>query len=93
MMLKKVPTRVVNILLQILAVVLMLIGALMFPLPIPLGAILMVCGLALLIFANDRLRLLIKHLRQRSARFNRAVTRVLGILPGWLRRIIQRTDP
>lgn len=83
----------VNILLQILAVVLMLIGALMFPLPIPVGAILLISGLALLVFANDRLRLLIQRLRQRSPRFNQLVTRLLTILPGRIRRIMQRTDP
>ncbi len=74
-----------------IGVVLFAVGAVLFPLPIPLGAILMVLGLFVAAFNP----LVLRRLRRIRKRFPKASAKIRAItphMPGFLRKFLNRTD-
>ncbi|MBD3370426.1 hypothetical protein GF402_08715 [Candidatus Fermentibacteria bacterium] len=78
---------------QIASVVIIVAGLIIFPLPIPLGAVLFTVGLGLLVSSsNDTARFLMR-LRRRHPGFDCWMKRAEHRLPGSIGRIMRRTTP
>lgn len=75
-----------------LGALIFLIGAILFPLPIPLGIPLMVIGLAVLALNPLMLRAF-RRWRGRHPEASRRIGAVVPHLPAFLRRIAHRTTP
>ncbi len=82
-----------NLFIQIIACFIILLGLIAFPLPIPVGALLITIGLSLLIISSPRLRCTIRGYRKKFPRFNRAITKTEFYLPDKIKQAIQQTDP
>ena len=78
---------------QIIAVLIIILGIVTFPLPIPLGAIFIMIGLAILIFTSARLRAIIRKYRQRNPDFNSLIEKIKEKVPDMITKIIRQTDP
>lgn len=74
-----------------LAVLLLTLGFLTLPLPLPTGIILIVCGLALAAF-HPGMRRWIRRTRGRFPKANSKIRLITPRLPGVIRRALQRTD-
>ncbi len=74
-------------------VALILIGLVVFPMPIPLGAIMMVCGLALLVSASARASNFLKSFRRRHRGANQVIQTVEDRLPQSWKKALRRSDP
>lgn len=96
-----------TIVVRFIAIVLILFGLVMFPTPIPFGAIILFIGLAILISESKTTRNFFKHrrkvnpridnwIRESSARFLNSSARIptfLRHILDYLRKILDRTDP
>lgn len=69
------------------------VGAVITPTPVPLGALLVLAGLCLVARDNRRLRGAIRHLRGRFPRLSARVHVLRDRLPALLRRVVETTDP
>lgn len=78
---------------QIAAIFVVLVGMVLFPLPIPVGAVLIGIGLAMLVVSSTRVRRWVQTHRRRNSRFDAFVRKAASYLPGNLRRTIESTDP
>lgn len=74
-----------------LSIVLLVLGAITLPLPIPTGIILIALGLAVAAF-NPRMMRFIKRTRSRYPRTNAKIRAITPRLPAFLQRILTRTD-
>lgn len=72
---------------------LVVLGLLVFPLPIPLGLPMMALGLALLLPVSGAARRGLRALRRSMPGFSQRLTEAAKHLPAGLRRIIAITDP
>jgi uncharacterized membrane protein HdeD (DUF308 family) len=80
--------------LLILAIVLIVAGLIVLPLPIPFGAlILLVLGVSLLIASNDTAAGWIRAWRVRNPRLNSRMLSLEARLPVWISKILRRTTP
>lgn len=61
--------------------VIVLLGLAIFPLPIPLGAILVFIGLVILVTVNPAVATLVKRMRRRSKKFDAFLRRTEKALP------------
>lgn len=82
-----------RLLLSGLALLLMLAGLIILPLPLPFGALLLIVGCALLVSVNEAASLRFKQLRSDYPRLNRLVAPLERRLPGALGRAMRRTAP
>lgn len=71
--------------------IIFIIGALTFPLPIPTGLILMVVGLSIAAINPVVLRWL-KNIRKQYPGANQHIRKAAPYMPKFVRRIIRRTD-
>lgn len=78
---------------QVLGVFLVVSGAIVFPLPIPFGLIMMTIGFALLAPYIPVVQRLIRHLRTRWPDLNRTLMRLRHRFPPVIRRTIDKTHP
>ena len=77
----------------IAGVVLVLVGLVVFPMPVPLGAIMIVCGFALLVSASATVARCLRTLRRHHPGANRAIQTVENRLPISWKKAFQRSDP
>lgn len=82
-----------RLLLMGLALLLILAGLVILPLPLPFGGLLLILGCALLVSVNETASLRFKRLRNHYPRFNRLVAPVEQRLPGALGQAMRRTAP
>jgi len=82
-----------KLILQILAVILIVVGAVTFPLPIPIGAVLIVAGLALLISTSSFVARTIRRWRGRHPETDGNIRKAEDYLPERLRAPLDKTDP
>jgi hypothetical protein len=73
--------------------VLIAIGLVVFPLPIPLGLIMILAGLALVAKDSVAMQDWIRKLRRDNPRANAKIKAVRPRLPNFLGRVIDMTDP
>ncbi|WP_417461448.1 hypothetical protein [Kordiimonas sp.] len=74
-----------------LSIILLVLGALTLPLPIPTGVILIALGLAVAAF-NPRMLKFIRRTRGRFPKTNARIRQATPHLPGFIQRILTRTD-
>ena len=86
-------SKILHIIASMIAVVLILVGIATFFLPIPIGAILILIGLALLIGSNAAFALWLRGLRQRHPDMDSRIRRAEKWLPGPLRAPLDKTRP
>lgn len=74
-------------------VALVLVGLVVFPMPIPLGAIMIVCGLVLLVSASATLAHCLRTFRRRYRGVNQVIQKVEDRLPESWKKALRRSDP
>lgn len=74
------------------ALLLIFAGLIVFPLPIPLGLIMMVAGLAVLLGASKTARIWFREFRGRYPSIDQRISRVEPLLPEALRRVLKRDN-
>lgn len=74
-------------------VVLVLLGLVVFPMPIPLGAIMIVCGLVLLESASATVAHCLRTFRRRHPSANQMIQTVEDRLPESWKKAFRRSDP
>ncbi len=72
---------------------LVVLGLAITPLPIPVGLIMVLFGLAILTLKSDSLRAFLRARRQRYRRLSAKLTGITPKLPKLLRRAVELTDP
>jgi len=77
----------------IAALILIVVGLIVLPMPIPLGAVMIVSGLVLLVSASGTVATRLKLFRRRHVSANKFIQKVEDNLPGSWRRILKKTDP
>lgn len=83
----------IKIIIQIIALLVILSGIITFPLPLPVGAALILTGLAMLIATSETVRRIIREYRRRNPRADRAIENIERHLPRFIKAIIDKTDP
>lgn len=78
---------------DILGLIFIIAGIFIFPLPIPIGAILIVVGSVILIMTDERARVFVRRTRARSRRFDEIMRSAQIRAPRWIAREIKRTAP
>jgi hypothetical protein len=78
---------------QISAVFIILVGMITFPLPIPIGAVLMAVGISMLIGSSKTLQNLLQTSRRRNPRFHEMMRKVEQRAPRKIKNILEKTDP
>lgn len=74
-----------------IGLIIFLVGAIMFPLPIPVGLILMAVGLAIAAMNPIMLRF-IRRIRKRYPATNKKIRGITPMMPTFIRRFLKRTD-
>ena len=72
---------------------LVLVGLVVFPMPIPLGAIMIVTGLVLLVSSSAVIARALRSFRQHHRGANRVIQAVEDRLPERWRNALRRSDP
>lgn len=72
---------------------LVLLGAVIAPTPVPVGLALMAVGFYLLARDSETVRRAIRAVRRRLPPLSRALNRIKHRLPGGVRSVIEVTDP
>ena len=75
------------------AIVLILLGIILLPLPIPFGLLCLLVGLSLLVSVVPGVRSWLISLRQRYRQTSRKLNQIGSRMPGFLRQLIEETDP
>lgn len=78
---------------QFAALVLIVIGVILFPLPIPFGLAMIVTGLAMLVSSSPVVARWLKRLRRRNQGTDRAIRTIESGLPEVLAGPLRTTDP
>ena len=78
---------------QIFAVILILAGLVIFPLPIPFGAALIAIGLTVLIGNSRAFAAFLRARRVRHPRVHELFNTLEDRMPTGIRRILERSDP
>ena len=82
-----------NVLYQILAVILILAGLAVVPLPVPLGALMLALGLTILIGNSRAFTAFVRGRRRRHASLHRALQALERSTPRSIRTVLERSDP
>ena len=72
---------------------LILVGLIVFPMPIPLGAIMIACGLVLVLSSSATASRLLKSFRRRHRGANQVIETVEQRLPEKWKKVLRRSDP
>lgn len=83
----------VKLLTGFVAVLLILGGLIVLPMPIPLGAIMIVCGLVLLLSVSSWAALRLQSFRRRCRSANIVIQTVEDKLPEAWKKVLKRSDP
>ena len=73
--------------------VLVLVGAITAPTPLPIGWLLLIIGLSILVHDSETVRGWVRRVRQRYPRIGRWLKRNKRFAPGFARRLIDLTEP
>jgi len=76
-----------------LAIVLILFGLIILPLPIPFGALMLITGLAILIAHSVRAAEFVRRQRIQCPKLNDFIVSGFRVLPAWITHRLRRTDP
>jgi len=76
-----------------IAILIIVVGAVVLPMPIPFGAIMMVTGLTILISQSPFVARQVRAFRHRNASFDQVIRRAVTHLPARVRDIVRQTDP
>ncbi|NJM35254.1 MAG: hypothetical protein HC850_11690 [Rhodomicrobium sp.] len=82
-----------KLILSAIGIVIIVIGLIIFPMPIPFGAFLILLGCALLVSSSETAAHLLKRLRARYSRLNGFIAMLEARSPGVLARALRRTAP
>ena len=82
-----------HILYHIFAVILVLAGIAVIPLPIPFGALMVAVGLTILISINRPFAAFVKARRQRHPLIHRLLELLENGSPSGIRNVLKRSDP
>jgi hypothetical protein len=77
----------------VLAILLILAGLAFIPLPIPIGALLVLAGTALLISCSTSFTRFIRFIRRSFSPLDVAFDRITTMLPATLNRLLKQTEP
>ncbi len=77
----------------VFAITLILVGLIVLPMPIPLGAIMIVSGLVLLISVSTTVALKLRTFRRNHRDIDKWIRAAEDRLPETWRRVLRRTDP
>lgn len=75
------------------AVCLIIVGLVVFPMPIPLGALMIVVGIVLLLSASVTAVNVVRRFRRRHPKADRVMREAEDRLPKSWKRILKRSDP
>ncbi|UXD87746.1 PGPGW domain-containing protein [Thalassolituus hydrocarboniclasticus] len=78
---------------MVTGVLLLLLGIIITPMPIPLGIILIILGLSMLVSTIPRVRTFLQFLRRRYRVFSHKLNSIKHRLPAFARQLIEDTDP
>lgn len=78
---------------QIVSVMIMVAGLVIFPLPIPLGAVLITLGLGLLVYSSSDTARFLTRLRRKYPGLDCWLRRAEHRLPGSIVKIVRKTAP
>lgn len=82
-----------NVVFSIAGMALIGVGLLVLPTPVPVGALLIISGFALLVPASNRVRRLIHYYRLKNPRVEPLIARFRPMLPPFLRKSVDVTTP
>ncbi|MEO1204871.1 MAG: PGPGW domain-containing protein [Pseudomonadota bacterium] len=82
-----------KILLAVIAVILIVVGLIVLPMPVPLGAIMIVTGLALMVSQSPSAAKQLRAFRQKNKNTNAIIQRIEDALPKWLHDRFKNSDP
>ena len=82
-----------RIITQVTGVLIFIAGMIFFPLPIPIGAVMMIVGLTMMISSSKKLRKVIREYRRRNPKMNSTIHNAEYYLPKSMRDSIDQTDP
>jgi hypothetical protein len=74
-------------------ITLIVVGLIVFPMPIPLGAIMIVTGLVLAVSASSTVAGMVRSFRTRYRGANLVIQKIENQLPERWRKALQRSDP
>lgn len=86
-------SKFLHLIASIFAIILILIGIVLTPMPIPFGIILIVLGIALLITTNTAFALWLRNFRKRHPDMDGKIRQAQKWLPGFLRIPLDKTSP
>ncbi len=78
---------------MVTGILLLLLGIIITPMPIPLGIILIILGLSMLVSTIPQVRAFLQFLRRRYRVFSYKLNRIKHHLPAFARQLIEDTDP
>ncbi len=78
---------------MVTGILLLLLGVIITPMPIPLGIILIILGLSMLVSTIPRVRTFLQFLRRRYHVFSHKLNSIKHRLPAFARQLIEDTDP
>ena len=73
--------------------VLVLVGAILAPTPLPIGWLLLIIGFSILVHDSQTVRGWVRRMRERNPRFGRWLQRNKRVAPGFAKRLIELTEP
>ena len=78
---------------RIAAITLIIVGIITFPLPLPIGLILIIVGLAMLVSSSQSLANFVRQYRAKSSGINMNFEKSKRYLPAFIKRALEKTDP
>lgn len=78
--------------LTVVAILLIFIGLILFPLPVPVGIFFIVGGIALAISVNPKAQKIVRSLRKRQPWVNEVLQKATEKSPNFLRKILIKTE-
>lgn len=85
--------RIIDIAILAVAWVLVVVGVIIAPIPIPIGQAMALLGLSILVHRSPAMRRRIRRFRGNRPKIDAYVRRWHGRVPGFIRRLIDETDP
>lgn len=86
-------SKLLHMIASIFAIILIVFGIVLTPMPIPFGLVLIVIGIALLITTNTAFALWLRNFRKRHPDMDGKIRKAQKWLPGFLRIPLDKTSP
>lgn len=75
------------------AILLIIAGIIVTPMPIPFGIFMIAIGLAILVSVSESVREYLKRQRKKFPKFSQSLTKIKPKLPMFIRRLLEDTEP